>query len=101
MRTIGNASRRAQTCLRRCTSASERRVDEMAGVWQDLRRGFLLLSRNPLFAVIAIATLAFGIGANTAVFTLINAVLLRPLPFRDPGRLVWVWATRTDRDKAF
>ncbi|HKQ97435.1 MAG TPA: ADOP family duplicated permease, partial [Candidatus Polarisedimenticolia bacterium] len=73
----------------------------METILRDLRqavRGFL---RSPGFALTAILILAIGIGANTAVFSLVHAILVRPLPYRDPGRLVWVWSTRTDRDKAF
>ena len=55
------------------------------------------LARNPLFAAISIATVAIGIGANTAIFSVVNSVLLRPLPFGDPSRLVQVWtATASD-----
>ncbi len=55
---------------------------------QDLRHALRLLYQNPLFALVAILTLALGIGATTAVFTLVNALLIKPLPYQDPARLV-------------
>src|SRR5687768_7854623 len=63
----------------------------MMDTLRDLRQGFRLLLRAPGFAVTAILTLALGIGATTALFTVVNAVLLDPLPFPDSNKLVQVW----------
>jgi len=63
----------------------------MKTMWQDVRHGARVLVKSPGFAAAAIVVLALGIGANTAIFSLINAALLRPLPFKDPSRLVHIW----------
>lgn len=60
-------------------------------MWADLLVAFRSLRRSPVFAATAVATLALGIGASSAIFSIVHAVLLRPLPLRDPGRLVRLW----------
>ncbi|MGH8459915.1 MAG: ABC transporter permease, partial [Nevskiales bacterium] len=67
----------------------------METLWQDLKYGARQLARNPGFTLVAVLTLAFGIGANTAIFSVVNAAFFRPPPVQKPESLAWVSVTST------
>jgi hypothetical protein len=72
----------------------------MSQFWKDIRRSLRTLKKRPAFLVVALLMLALGIGANTALFSVVNAVLLRQLPFANADRTVWITSVRPDRSDA-
>ena len=71
------------------------------GVFLDLKYAVRSLAGTPRFAAVVIITLALGTGANTAVFSVVNAVVLKPLPYEEPERLVRVYHSSGDEDNAY
>jgi predicted permease len=107
LRDAGLRDEDARWAARRALGNTTFIQEEVRRVWtfekleqlaQDLRYAFRGMAKNPGFAATAILSLALGIGANTAIFTVVNAVLLKPLPFPEPERLVQVWESNPSRD---
>ena len=71
----------------------------MNALFEDIRFAIRQLIKAPGFSLVAVLTLALGIGANAAIFSIVNAVLLRPFAFRNPEKLLWVYSQSVDRPR--
>src|SRR5688572_16206537 len=90
-RDVSGAPARIQLWLRTAVGiVRQASVEHLRLLWRDVTYAVRLLRRQPAFAAVAVLTLALGIGANTAMFSLADGMLFRPLPYRDPGRLLLV-----------
>jgi putative ABC transport system permease protein len=102
IRTIGARWMRSRT--RTWTPPRAKGANTMHGFWQDVRYGARMLAKNPGFTALTALILALGIGANAAIFSVVEAVLLRPLAFREPQRIVALWQNnrkdKIDREDA-
>ena len=87
-RTLGNVTRLKESSRQLWTFAP------LEALWQDLRYGVRILSKHPGFSLVAILTLALGIGANTAMFSVVNGILLNPLPYPEPERVVVLYENK-------
>jgi hypothetical protein len=70
-------------------------------MWMDLKYALRVLIKSPGFTLFAIAAIALGIGANSAIFSVVNGVLFKRLPYTNPDQLVWIWSTRKDVSRAY
>src|SRR5579863_3060947 len=96
LRAAGGLTQRKEECR------DMRKIRPLEIVWGDVRYGLRALKSSPLFTLTAILSLALGIGANTAIFTLMYGILWKPLPVRDPGQLVQLMRTSsTDSDGGY
>src|SRR6185503_19672307 len=98
----GTAARRGHRHLRPRASGSAiaraKRDEVIMTVLKDVRFAVRSLKKHPVFAAATIATLGLGVGATLAVFTVVNGVLLRPLPYKDPSRIAMIWIANTNAE---